>query len=64
ELKAHAEAHGAAPLWAEAYQNKGAGTGAIGFKTSEEAEEALAVLNGTVFKKVQIATDPWDAKRK
>ncbi|OLP88887.1 hypothetical protein AK812_SmicGene29709 [Symbiodinium microadriaticum] len=39
-------------------------TGAIGFKTSEEAEEAVGVLNGTVFKKVQIATDAWDARRK
>eukprot|EP00437_Effrenium_voratum_P035630 CAMPEP_0181482482 /NCGR_PEP_ID=MMETSP1110-20121109/44881_1 /TAXON_ID=174948 /ORGANISM="Symbiodinium sp., Strain CCMP421" /LENGTH=157 /DNA_ID=CAMNT_0023608069 /DNA_START=63 /DNA_END=533 /DNA_ORIENTATION=+ len=39
ELKAHVQACGLAPLWAEAYQGRGAGTAAVGFKTAPEAEE-------------------------
>ncbi|OLP88889.1 Tetratricopeptide repeat protein 28 [Symbiodinium microadriaticum] len=49
-LKAHAEATGVMALWAQTYKGKGAGTGAIGFKTMEEAQQAPAILNGSVFK--------------
>merc|ERR1711862_115341 len=49
ELKAHGEQAGGAK-WAEVFNNKGKGTGAIGYSSAEEAAAAVAILNGTVLK--------------
>merc|ERR1719188_893813 len=62
ELKAHGESAGTAK-WAEVFQNKGKGTGAIGYGTAEEATAAIAILSGTVLKGQPITTDTW-AKQK
>merc|ERR1712146_143877 len=64
ELKAHADMAGVGATWAEAYKNKGKGTGAIGFKTPEEAQNAALALNGSVFKGVQIQVDAWEKQKK
>lgn len=64
ELKAHVELSGVQPLWAEVYSGKGQGTGAIGFKTDTEAQEAVMVLNGTVFKSVTLQFDSWERQKK
>ncbi|CAK8986434.1 RNA-binding protein [Durusdinium trenchii] len=64
ELKSHVELSGVVPLWAEVYSGKGAGTGAIGFKTEQEAAEAVMVLNGTVFKSATLAFDVWEKQKK
>merc|ERR1711948_135709 len=62
ELKAHGESAGTAK-WAEVFQKKGQGTGAIGYATAEEATAAITILNGTVLKGQPITTDTW-AKQK
>eukprot|EP00931_Biecheleriopsis_adriatica_P054984 TRINITY_DN3241_c0_g1_i1.p1 TRINITY_DN3241_c0_g1~~TRINITY_DN3241_c0_g1_i1.p1 ORF type:complete len:196 (-),score=66.93 TRINITY_DN3241_c0_g1_i1:146-733(-) len=62
ELKSHAEVYGTSPVWAEAYQGKGQGTGAIGFKSPAEAQTAIATLNGSNFKGMAIQTDVWSKK--
>ncbi|CAE7230776.1 Ttc28 [Symbiodinium pilosum] len=64
ELKSHAEAAGVMALWAQTYKGKGAGTGAVGFKTMEEAQQATMILNGSIFKNVAIIADSWEKQRK
>eukprot|EP00930_Biecheleria_cincta_P046483 TRINITY_DN32060_c0_g1_i1.p2 TRINITY_DN32060_c0_g1~~TRINITY_DN32060_c0_g1_i1.p2 ORF type:complete len:135 (+),score=31.28 TRINITY_DN32060_c0_g1_i1:43-447(+) len=64
DLKAHAESAGLTPVWAEVHNNKVGGTGAIGFKTVEDATDAIAKLNGSVFNGASIETDVWTKKPK
>merc|ERR1712060_330609 len=63
ELKAHGEQAGGAK-WAEVFNNKGKGTGAIGYSTAEEAAAAVSILNGTVLKGQPITTDTWEKQKK
>merc|ERR1719437_168221 len=63
ELKAHGESAGTAK-WAEVFQNKGKGTGAIGYATEAEAAAAISMLNGTVVKGQAITTDTWSKQTK
>merc|ERR1711879_319887 len=58
ELKAHGEQAGSAK-WAEVYNNKGKGTGVIGYATAEEAAGAAAMLNGSLLKGAVIQTDAY-----
>jgi len=64
ELKDHAEASGIRPVWADTYQHKGTGTGAIGFKTPEEAQSAILSLHGSMLKGATIQTDAWQKPEK
>merc|ERR1712146_83712 len=43
-LKTHCEQAGPV-LWAEVYQHKGKGTGALGYKTAQQAADALPTLS-------------------
>merc|ERR1712100_588914 len=61
-LKEHAQSAGLSPLWAEVHNNKVGGTGAIGFKTAEEAQSAIVALNGSVFDDSSLQTDAWQQK--
>jgi len=63
ELKTHCEQAGNVK-WAQVYQNKGKGTGAIGFATPEEATVAIDLLNGSFFKGSTIVVDAWEKQRK
>lgn len=64
ELKDHADASGLTPVWADTYQHKGTGTGAIGFKTPEEAQSAILSLHGSMLKGATIQTDAWQKPEK
>ena len=59
ELKSHAQKAGTAPEWAVVYRSPDARTGAIGFKTPNEASNAVDILNGSLFKGILIATASW-----
>jgi len=59
-LKAHADPC----LWAEVYKHKGDGTGAIGYKTAEEAAAAVATLNGSMLRGSSIQCDSWEKQKK
>merc|ERR1711879_821277 len=43
--------------WAEVYTNKGKGTGAIGFASTEERDAAVFSLNGALIGKAMIQAD-------
>ena len=59
ELKSHAKRTGTAPLWAVVYSNQDARTGAIGFKTPQEAMNAVDILNGALFQGTPIVAASW-----
>merc|ERR1719356_1067462 len=45
--------------WVEVFSGKSAGTGAVIFKTAEEASNAVSTLNGLTLEGAQIVVDPW-----
>ncbi len=45
--------------WVEVFDGKGKGTGAIAYKTVEEANNAIAMLNGTQLGNTVIQVDVW-----
>merc|ERR1719271_242764 len=59
DLKAHCDQAGPC-LWAEVYENKGKGTGALGYKTAEEAAAALPQLNGSLLNGKALEVDHWE----
>merc|ERR1712083_556140 len=46
--------------WAEVYNNKGTGTGAIGFGSPEQAAASIASLNGAPLNGASIVVDAWE----
>ena len=61
-LLAHAQKHGS-PKWADIYNWKGKGTGAIGYATDEEAQLAIANLSGTKLRGGINSCDEWQKRR-
>merc|ERR1740139_667601 len=45
--------------WVEVFGRNNAGTGAVVFKTAEEAANAVATLNGSVLGGQNIVVDSW-----
>merc|ERR1711862_121896 len=60
ELKAHAEEYFGPAKWAEVFAKKGKGTGVVGFATEEEAQTAIAELNGTELNGSVIEADKYE----
>mmetsp|Transcript_34441 Transcript_34441/g.98863 ORF Transcript_34441/g.98863 Transcript_34441/m.98863 type:complete len:130 (+) Transcript_34441:2-391(+) len=50
--------------WVEVFGGKNAGTGAVIFKTAEEATAALALLNGAELNGQALVADAWVPKPK
>merc|ERR1712061_321808 len=46
--------------WAEVFDHKGKGTGAIGFPTPEEAQNAVVMLNGAMLNGSSLVFDRWE----
>eukprot|EP00928_Gymnodinium_smaydae_P011352 TRINITY_DN141_c0_g4_i1.p1 TRINITY_DN141_c0_g4~~TRINITY_DN141_c0_g4_i1.p1 ORF type:complete len:132 (-),score=28.88 TRINITY_DN141_c0_g4_i1:85-480(-) len=63
DLLTHAKQAGNAK-WAEVYKHKGAGTGAIGFASAEEATQAIMALNGSMVGNSVIQCDAWARAKK
>jgi len=59
ELLAHGQRVGNA-IWAQVYQNKGTGTGVIGFSSAEEALDAVTQLKATKLKGATLQTDTYE----
>ena len=51
-------------MWAVVYSSQDARTGAIGFKTPQEAMNAVDILNGSLFQGTPIAAASWTNDRK
>jgi len=59
DLKAHCDQAGVCK-WAEVYEGKGKGTGALGYASAEEAAAALPQLNGSLLNGHAIEVDVWE----
>ena len=59
-LKTFAIQAGTAPLWAVVYSRRDARTGALGFKTAQEAIHAPSKLHGAFFQGGPIDAAPWN----
>ena len=49
-----------APLWAVVYSRRDARTGALGFKTAQEAIRAASKLHGALFQGIPVHAAPWN----
>merc|ERR1740129_1428160 len=58
ELQTHMDTAGKS-TWVEVFSGKNAGTGAVVFKTAEEAANAIATLNGSELGGQAIIVDAW-----
>merc|ERR1719401_2164608 len=58
DLQTHMDQAGKSS-WVEVFGGQGAGTGAVVYKTAEEATNAVATLNGSVLGGKNIIVDPW-----
>ena len=59
-LKIFASQAGTAPVWAVVYSRRDARTGALGFKTAQEAIDAAFKLHGALFQGIPIDAAPWN----
>merc|ERR1712217_582395 len=59
DLKAHVDKITSC-TWTQVYDNKGKGTGAIGFASGEEATQALTLLMKRPFKGTYLSFDKWE----
>mmetsp|Transcript_164952 Transcript_164952/g.316723 ORF Transcript_164952/g.316723 Transcript_164952/m.316723 type:complete len:141 (-) Transcript_164952:73-495(-) len=48
--------------WIEVFSNKGKGTASAGYKTEQEANDAIALLNGSVLGTGTIQCDVWQKR--
>eukprot|EP00928_Gymnodinium_smaydae_P046324 TRINITY_DN30855_c0_g1_i1.p1 TRINITY_DN30855_c0_g1~~TRINITY_DN30855_c0_g1_i1.p1 ORF type:complete len:336 (-),score=52.12 TRINITY_DN30855_c0_g1_i1:74-1081(-) len=64
DLLAHAKMMAGDAKWAEVYKEKGAGTGAVGFATAEDATQAIALLDGSKMGNAVIQCDAWKREKK
>merc|ERR1719265_376831 len=51
-------------IWIEVFKGKGAGTGCAGYKTAEEATNAIATLNGSTLGTGTLECDAWEKQAK
>mmetsp|Transcript_47386 Transcript_47386/g.119427 ORF Transcript_47386/g.119427 Transcript_47386/m.119427 type:complete len:120 (+) Transcript_47386:111-470(+) len=58
DLQTHMDQAGKSS-WVEVFSGKNAGTGAVVFKTAEEAANAVATLNGSLLGGQPIIVDKW-----
>jgi len=63
ELKAHVDKFKPC-RWTQIYENKGKGSGAIGFASAEEAAQAVALLSKRPLKGKRIAFEKWQKGKK
>mmetsp|Transcript_23720 Transcript_23720/g.60488 ORF Transcript_23720/g.60488 Transcript_23720/m.60488 type:complete len:139 (-) Transcript_23720:75-491(-) len=64
DLQTTIDESGIKSAWVEVFGGKNAGTGAVVFKTAEDALEAVAKLNGTVIGGQAVVFDTWVPKPK
>mmetsp|Transcript_97282 Transcript_97282/g.251655 ORF Transcript_97282/g.251655 Transcript_97282/m.251655 type:complete len:154 (+) Transcript_97282:79-540(+) len=63
ELQTHMNQAGTTK-WIEVFEGKGKGTAGVAYSTAEEAQAALASLNGSVLGTGAIIVDVWEKKTK
>merc|ERR1712139_274241 len=50
--------------WVEAFEGKGKGTGGVAYSSDAEAQNAIAMLNGSVLSGKMIQVDVWEKMQK